>query len=166
MLTSDNTVANIVLESIGGPSALTQFFRTFGDEITQLDRYETYLNEAIPNDMRDTTTPLAISHALNTLLFGSVLSDGSQQQLLQWMKDNQVTGNLLKKVLPDGWQIADRSGAGGYGSRGITAVVWSETHKPIIVSIYIANSKLTLEERDAAIVNIGDKIFNTIFIYI
>lgn len=162
MLTSDNTAANIVLESIGGPSALTQFVRNYGDKVTQLDRYETALNEGIPKDIRDTTTPNAMSRLLNTLLFGNVLSHNSEQQLLQWMKDNQVTGTLLRTVLPDGWQIADRSGVGGHGSRGIAAIVWSEESKPIIISIYIADSKLTMAERDSVIVSVGHELFKVL----
>ena len=35
---SDNAAANILLDGIGGPSALTQFFRTIADDVTRLDR--------------------------------------------------------------------------------------------------------------------------------
>ena len=38
---SDNAAANILLKGIGGPPALTAFFRTLGDEVTRLDRFET-----------------------------------------------------------------------------------------------------------------------------
>jgi len=36
---SDNAATNILLKAIGGPSALTQFFRTLDDNFTRLDRY-------------------------------------------------------------------------------------------------------------------------------
>ncbi|GAA4649947.1 class A beta-lactamase [Kistimonas scapharcae] len=157
---SDNSAANIILKQIGGPEALTQYLRDLGDTTTRLDRYETELNEARPGDPRDTTTPNAITATLNALLFGKALSSEAQKQLTQWMKDNQVADSLLRSVLPAGWQIADRSGAGGYGSRGITAVVWAENHAPFIVSIYITQTNASFEQRNEAIVNIGEGIFD------
>jgi beta-lactamase class A len=35
---SDNTVGNLPLASFGGPAALTAFCRTFGDDVSRLDR--------------------------------------------------------------------------------------------------------------------------------
>src|SRR5690606_18451400 len=42
---SDNTAANLLLASLGGPPALTAFVRSVGDEVTRLDRTEPELNE-------------------------------------------------------------------------------------------------------------------------
>ncbi|GLQ31993.1 beta-lactamase [Litoribrevibacter albus] len=162
MLTSDNTAANKVLEVIGGPSEVTKFVGEVGDDITRLDRFETELNEGKPGDLRDTTTPNTMSHTLKSLLFGSVLSEESRAQLMEWMVDNQVTGNLLRPVLPQGWKIGDRSGAGGYGSRSITAVVWSENRAPLIISIYIAQTEASFDDRNQAITRIGKAIFTVL----
>ncbi|MGY0216369.1 class A beta-lactamase [Endozoicomonadaceae bacterium StTr2] len=159
MLTSDNTAANIVLNAVGGPAAVTTFFQAAGDNTSRLDRFEPQLNEGVPGDERDTTTPNAIAHTLNTLLFGNVLSTDSRQQLKAWMVNNQVTGNLLRSVLPEGWRIADRSGAGGYGTRNITAVVWPQDQPPVIISIYLSQTQASFAERNEAIVRIGRSIF-------
>lgn len=159
MIMSDNTATNIVLTGIKGPKALTQFMRSIGDEVTRLDRIEPDLNEALDGDKRDTTTPNAIVKSLHTLLFGDVLSQASKSQLRQWMIDNKVTGSLLRSVLPESWSIADRSGAGGYGSRGITAVVWSDNRTPLIISIYLTQTDASFAHRNKAIADIGKEIF-------
>ena len=159
MIMSDNTAANIVLTGINGPEALTKFMRSIGDKVTRLDRIEPDLNEALDGDKRDTTTPNAIVKSLHSLLFGDVLSEPSKIQLKQWMIDNKVTGSLLRSVLPENWSIADRSGAGGYGSRGITAVVWSKMRSPIIISIYLTQTDASFALRDKAIADIGKEIF-------
>lgn len=159
MIMSDNTATNIVLTGIKGPEALTQFMRSIGDEFTRLDRIEPDLNEALDGDKRDTTTPNAMVKSLHTLLFGDVLSQASKFQLKQWMIDNKVTGSLLRSVLPENWSIADRSGAGGYGSRGITAVVWSNKRSPIIISIYLTQTDASFARRNKAIADIGKEIF-------
>jgi beta-lactamase class A len=57
---SDNTAANLLLASIGGPAEITGFARSLGDTVTRLDRVETALNEALPGDARDTTSPAAM----------------------------------------------------------------------------------------------------------
>jgi beta-lactamase class A CARB-1, PSE family len=161
MHTSDNTAANIIIRAVAGTEGITDFIRKIGDDVTRLDRLEPELNEALLNDIRDSTTPNAITKTINRLLFGSVLSRPSQQQLIEWMVNNQVTGNLLRSVLPKDWKIADRSGAGGFGARGITAVVWGETQPPLIISIYIAQTEASFSERNEAIVKIGQSIFNS-----
>lgn len=161
MHTSDNTAANIVLDAIGGPPELTKFIRSVGDEVSRLDRPEPELNEGKPGDVRDTTSPVAMVETINELLYGNTLSESRQLQLKDWMINNQVTGNLLRSVLPADWEIADRSGAGGYGSRSITAAVWSESHAPKIISIYIADTDASLQQRNDAIVKIGKAIFNS-----
>lgn len=161
METSDNTAANLVLEKIGGPAALTAYLQSIGDNVTRLDRNEPTLNEAAKNDPRDTTTPNAINNTLNTLVLGETLSSASRQQLKTWMQDNKVADGLLRSVLPQGFQIADRSGAGGFGSRGITALVWSAQQEPMFVSIYLTQTEATFDERNAAIVTIGKSIFDT-----
>lgn len=127
--------------------------------MTRLDRREPELNQGLAADVRDTTTPNAISQSLKSLLFGSALSPSSQQQLQSWMAQNQVTGNLLRSVLPAGWTIADRSGAGGFGARSITAVVWAKEQSPVIISIYIADTDAPMEARNQAIVTLGQAIF-------
>lgn len=159
MLTSDNTAANIMLESIGGPQELTKFLRSIGDNVTRLDRNEPTLNEALDGEIRDTTTPNAIVKTLNELLYGDTLSNVSEEQLKKWMMDNKVSDSLLRSVLPKGASIADRSGAGGYGSRGITASVWSESYSPVIISIYLTQTEASFDSRNKAIAQIGEAIF-------
>ena len=47
--------------ALGGPEGLTAFARSLGDSVTRLDRIEPELNEAMPGDPRDTTTPAAMA---------------------------------------------------------------------------------------------------------
>ena len=77
---SDNTAANILLESIGGPAALTSFCRSIGDTLTRLDRNEPTLNESLVGDPRDTTSPFAMVYNLKSILLGTVLSPPSRDR--------------------------------------------------------------------------------------
>lgn len=159
MLTSDNTAANLVLANIGGPTAVTGFLRQFGDDYTRLDRYEPDLNEARPGDLRDTTTPAAMTRTLQSLLLGQTLEPQSRAQLQKWMMENTVSNSLLRSILPEGWTIADRSGSGYHGSRGITAIIWPNQSQPLVVSIYLTETDLSVDDRSQVIVEIGQEIF-------
>jgi beta-lactamase class A len=155
---SDNTAGNLLLESIGGPSGFTSFMHSIGDASTRLDRIETALNEGIPGDLRDTTSPRAAMTSLDKLLLGQVLSDASRDKLKQWMIGNKVAGPLLRSGVPADWKIADRSGAGGNGSRSIIAVMWPPRRKPLVAAIYMTETPASIKDRNAAIAELGSAI--------
>lgn len=155
---SDNTAANLLLSTLGGPQKLTDFIRKTGDETTRLDRVEPELNEALPGDVRDTTTPAAMAKTLRQLLTGDTLTAASRQQLARWMEEDKVAGPLLRSVLPAGWYIADKTGAGERGSRGIVAALGPDGMPSRIVVIYVTGSKATMDERNKAIAAIGEAV--------
>jgi beta-lactamase class A len=152
---SDNTAANFVLAALGGPEGLTQFFRALGDATSRLDRTETDLNESAPGDPRDTTTPAAAVADLRKILIGDALKPASRERLTQWMEDDRVAGPLLRAALPGGWRIADKTGAGGHGSRGIVAAIWPPGRAAIVVAIYLTETPASLDARNSAIARIG-----------
>jgi beta-lactamase class A len=152
---SDNTAANFVLAALGGPKGLTQYFRALGDATSRLDRTETDLNESTPGDTRDTTTPAAAVADLRKILIGDALNPASRERLTQWMADDRVAGPLLRAALPAGWRIADKTGAGGHGSRGIVAAIWPPGRAPVVVAIYLTETPARLDARNAAIARIG-----------
>lgn len=155
---SDNTAANLLLATLGGPQGLTAFLRRSGDRTSRLDRWETALNEALPGDARDTTTPEAMAQTLRQLLTGNVLSAASQRQLQRWMVDDKVAGPLLRSALPAGWFIADKTGAGNRGSRGIVAALGPDGKASRIVVIYLTETKASMDERNKQIAAIGETL--------
>ena len=158
MTMSDNTAANLVMGAIGGPDRLTAFIRSTGDTATRLDRWETDLNEATPGDPRDTTTPKAMARTLRRLVFEEVLSLDSRAQLKDWLKGNQVSDALFRAGVPDDWTVGDRTGAGGYGTRAIAAILWPPGRQPVIATVYMTETGASFDVRNAAIAEIGGAI--------
>jgi Beta-lactamase class A len=159
---SDNTAANVVFDAIGGSTGFNAYMRSIGDEQTRLDRKEPELNEGTPGDVRDTTTPNAIVSSLRKILLGDGLSASSRSGLTQWMLDDQVAGALLRASLPSDWQIADKTGAGGYGSRSIVAAIWPPSKQPLVVGIYITQTKASMQASNQAIARIGAVLKETV----
>lgn len=155
---SDNTAANVVLSALGGPSGLTAFLRSTGDQTTRLDRWETGLNEARPGDPRDTTTPRAAAQTLRRIMLGDILPQAPRSLLRRWVADHTVADALFRAALPADWHIHDRTGAGGYGSRSIIAVLYPPDRAAIITALYITQTDATLAERNTAIARVGAAI--------
>jgi len=156
MTISDNTAANLLLDALGGPAALTTFLRGIGDTQSRLDRIETALNEGRPGDPRDTTTPLAMLGTLRTLTLGDALSQDSRARLLGWMRANRTGGPLLRASLPEGWTAGDRTGAGGFNSRSVIGLLWPPGGRPpILVVAYLTEGPAAMAARDAALAELG-----------
>lgn len=132
---SDNTAGNWLLRIIGGPSAVTTFARTIGDDRTRLDRWETALNSAVPGDPRDTSSPRALGTGYQRLLTGDVLDGPRRAQLERWMRGNQTSS--LRAGLPAGWTSADKTGGGAYGSTNDVGVVYGPDGRRVLLSIML-----------------------------
>ena len=137
---SDNTAANLLLRLLGGPQALTVFARSLGDPAFRLDRWETALNEALPRDERDTTTPLAMAHSLRTVALGDALPAPQQNMLLEWLKGNTTGGESIRAGVPGNWIVGDKTGSGGYGTTNDIAVLWPPEGNPVILAVYFTQN--------------------------
>jgi beta-lactamase class A len=128
--------------------------------VSRLDRLEPALNSGIPDDPRDTSSPAAMVGALDTVLFGTVLSRTSRARLEAWMLDGKVSANLLRAAVPEGWRVGDKSGSGERGSRHDIGILWPSranpfTDAPILVAVYYTGSAEPLAVRESVVAEAG-----------
>lgn len=153
---SDNTAANLLLATIGGPEGFTAFVRSLGDEWTRLDRIETALNSAIPGDPRDTTTPAAMLRDLQAVLLGEVLQPASRDRLVGWLVGNRTGDARLRAGLPDAWRVGEKTGSGGHNAHNDVGIAWPPDRAPLLVAAYYAETQDTSQEqRDAVLADVG-----------
>ncbi|MGG0935626.1 class A beta-lactamase [Brevibacillus centrosporus] len=138
---SDNTAGNLLLKQLGGPEGFEKILRELGDQVTSPVRYETELNEAIPGDTRDTSTPKALAGTLQKLTLGDVLPQEKRSMLINWMLGNETGDKLIRAGAPKDWVVADKSGAGSYGTRNDIAVIWPANGDPIVMAILSSTDK-------------------------
>ena len=132
---SDNTAGNLLFEELGGPDGFEKALRESGDTITMADRIEPELNEAIPGDSRDTSTPKALATSLEVFGISEYLPADKQEIFTNWLKGSTTGDSLIRAGVPEGWEVGDKSGAGGYGTRNDIAIVWPPNREPIIIAI-------------------------------
>lgn len=155
MTTSDNAAANLLIDSFGGPAALTAWLRTIGDETTRLDRNEPTLNEAKKGDPRDTTTPAAMLETLGNLAFGPALTETSRKLLIEWMVANTTGDDRIRAGLPTGWKVGDKTGTNSTGSASDIAIAWPAGRGPLLIAVYIAEATAPLAELNSVFADVG-----------
>lgn len=154
---SDNTAANLLLSRVGGPAAMTQFFRDIGDTTSRLDRIETALNSNIPGDDRDTTSPEAMAKNLHQLLIsGDQLTRPSQDLLVRWMRNEHNGQNRIRAAVPDDWIVANKPGTSLNGAANDIAVLWSPNGVPFIVTVFIDTQRGRTPEAVASVREVAD----------
>lgn len=112
-VTSDNTAANLLLREIGGPTALTAFWRSIGDDVSRVDRWEPEMNIVPPSEYRDTTTPAAMARTVAKIVYGDVLPQAERAELKGWMVETNTGLRRVRAGLPEGWVAGDKTGTSG-----------------------------------------------------
>ncbi|WP_036830200.1 class A beta-lactamase [Phycicoccus jejuensis] len=133
---SDNTAANLLVERLGGPGAVQAWLREHGDRVTRVDRVEPELNEALPGDPRDTTTPAQFARGLRDVVLGSDLAVGDRTLLRNLMLGCTTGDATVRAGVDPAWPVADKTGTGEYGVRDDIAVVYPAGRAPVVVAVF------------------------------
>jgi beta-lactamase class A len=158
MTQSDNAAANLLLRGIGGPPALTAFFRTLGDATTRLDRFEPDLNTNQTGDPRDTTTPRAMVDSMLRIFTQEVLSLPSRALLIDWMSSARTGLERVRAGLPKSWNPGDKTGGGDNGAFNDLVIAYPPGRRPIFAAVYMSESAHPTPELNAAQAEIGTVI--------
>jgi beta-lactamase class A len=152
---SDNTCANVLLERVGGPAALTAFWRSLGDTISRLDHNEPELNRSPPGDPHDATTPAAMAGSLRRMVLGEALSPASHERLAGWMIDCKTGDNRLRGGLRKDWKVGDKTGNNGKDASGDIAVAWPPSGGPIVICAYTQGGSPNAQQFQTVFAEIG-----------
>lgn len=159
---SDNTAANLLIDRVGGPQAVTDFLRSAGDDVTRLDRMEPELNLFVPGDPRDTTSPAAMAATWRALLLDNVLTPASRGQLTEWMRHGGVTGTLIRASAPQDWVVMDKSGGGRDFTRNLVAMIVPPGRPPFIVAIFLSDTPADWSTRNDAVAEISAAVVDVL----
>ncbi|AXK17064.1 class A beta-lactamase BlaIII [Bacillus sp. COPE52] len=159
---SDSTAHNLILKQLGGPSAFEKILREMGDTVTTSERFEPELNEVHPGETHDTSTPEAIAKTLQSFTLGTALPIEKRELLVDWMKRNTTGDKLIRAGVPKGWEVADKTGAGSYGTRNDIAIIWPPNKKPIVLAILSNHDKEDAKYDDKLIADATKVVLNTL----
>jgi beta-lactamase class A len=160
MTESDNTAADLILRSLGGPKAVNAYARAIGDTTTHLDNAEPLLNHPKPVGLArsDTTTPAAMVKDLQALVLGEALTAGSRDRLKAWLLGCRTGDRRLRAGLPEGWQCGDKTGSGDNGSTNDIGLLWPPQRPPVVVAAYLTQTAASYEQREATLAGVARAI--------
>lgn len=158
ILYSDNTAANLLLGSVGGPEGVTRWWREIGDDVTRLDRHEPELN--VPDGDKDTTTPAAMLGDLKAVLLDKVLSQGSRARLMGWLAASTTGARMLRAGVPKTWSVGDKTGRWtsrdpAKGATNDIGILMPPGRGPILVAAYTMGGKGDDAGRQSVLADIG-----------
>lgn len=141
---SDNNGCDILLDLIGGANTVQKFIQQQGikDVVIKLneEQMRTWENLYI-----NTTTPLATTELLEKFYKGKILKKKTTKYLYQIMIETSRGLTWMKAGLPEGTELAHRTGISGTNENNLRAamndvgIVKLPNGKHFIISVYLKN---------------------------
>jgi beta-lactamase class A len=159
---SDNTAGNLILEQLGGPAGFKKVLEGIGDNVTNPERIEPDLNVVNPGETHDTSTPIALATSLQAFTLGDALPTEKRELLIDWMKRNTTGDALIRAGVPKGWVVADKTGAGSYGTRNDIAVIWPSKGDPIVLAVLSSRDEKEADYNDELIAEATEEVIKAL----
>lgn len=159
---SDNTAGNILFKKLGGPPGFERALRDIGDKVTISNRFEPELNDSVPGDHRDTSTPRALATSFQAYTTTDLLPAKKREILNGWLRENTTGDTLIRAGVLKGWVTGDKSGAGSFGTRNDLAIVWPPDSEPFIIAILSRRDTEYAKYTDALIVKATKSIIKAL----
>jgi beta-lactamase class A len=140
-VTSDNAAANVLMRRLGGPDAMTRFWREIGDSVSRLDGYEPDINVIPPGTEQNSTTPRAMAETVRRMVLGDVLRTDSRERLRGWMEATRTGLNRIRAGVPADWRVLDKTGTGmrpiiGNKTNDLAVLLPPGGRAPVVVAGY------------------------------
>ncbi len=112
MVRSDNRATDLLMNSLGGPSAIDQWLRRHQLTGIRVDRTIAQLlsDRRDLRDVRDSSTPVAMLGLLRLVDSGPALSAQSRATLLDMMRRCATGSNRIRGILPAGATVEHKTG--------------------------------------------------------
>lgn len=134
---SDNTATNLLIKKLGGLKKLRQFGLSLNDHATKIADTEPEINKVSLRTNLNKTTPKIMARDINKLAFSNDVLDKKHRLLFKkWLRDNETGDNRIAAVIPNHWEVGDKTGTCEYGTTNDVAIIWPQDNRAIAMSIF------------------------------
>lgn len=156
---SDNTAADIVLRSIGGPQVVNTYISSLGVTGFHMEDGEQGLHRDIRAQYRNWFEPAGAVQLLRRISDNSPLTSAHTQLLLGWMKDSPTGEHRIKGHLPAGTVVMHKTGSAAgkgiaYATNDIGLIALPDGRR-LAIAVFITDSRANEATRDAIIARIA-----------
>ena len=158
---SDNNGCDILLRILGGPKIVNDYIHSIGIKEVSIKASEKEMHKAWGVQFSNWTTPICATKLLLKFYEGKILSQKSDDFLMQIMKETSTGGKRIKGLLPPGTIVAHKTGTSDTNAEGITAavndigIVTLPDGKHFAISVFVSDSKENEEENEKIIADIS-----------
>lgn len=162
---SDNNGCDLLIKLVGGTKEVQKFINKKGikDFVIKVNekQMETWKNLYI-----NTTTPLATTELLEKFYKGEILKETTTKYLYQIMVETSRGLTWLKAGLPEGTELAHRTGISGTNDDNLrvamndVGIVKLPNGKHFIISVYLKEITETKEDTEKIIADIAKATWN------
>ncbi|HMN46486.1 MAG TPA: class A beta-lactamase [Povalibacter sp.] len=117
-------------------------------------------NPAFDDDVRDTSTPDAMTQLLTRIFRGEALSAGSTRTLVAIMERCRTGDARLRGRLPPGIVVADKTGTIGGSINDVGVITLPDGRGQIAITVFIKKSALPFAQRERAIAEIARVVYD------
>lgn len=161
---SDNTACDVLIQLIGTPKTVEQYFKKNGIQDIQITYNEKEMQSKWENMFENWTTPKAASETLKMFYENknNLLSKSSYDFFWKTNIETTTGKNRIKGQLPEGTIVAHKTGWSGTNKEtGITAavnnigIVFLPNGKYFIISVFVTDSKEDFDTNEKIIADIA-----------
>ena len=73
--------------------------------------------------------------SLGEFTLGDALHEEKREIITEMMLGNGTGEELIRAGVPDDWEVGDKAGSGGYGTRNDIAGLWPPEGAPIVLAV-------------------------------
>ena len=165
---SDNVGCDILLQLIGGPRVVNDFFIKRNVKNISIKINEQTMQANWDEQFRNWTTPKAANEVLKIFYINKpkILSQASYDFIWATMKGTTTGVDRLKGLLPKTVTIAHKTGTSGTNKQGIAAavndigIIFLPDGRYFFISVFVTNSKEDDATNDAIIAGISSKCYD------
>lgn len=163
MATSDNIACDVLFRFCGGPAAVDSVIAQMGFPGIEIRNTEVELHEDWKRQYQNTTAPQTMSALLQAFFFGKIVNETHTAFLLQLMKDNKTGDARIRAGLPQGTEVADKTGTcypeGGPGTVNDIGIVTLPNGKHLAMSVYITDARVDIDKAQAAVAEVAKAVY-------
>lgn len=162
---SDNAAADILLRTVGGPTAVDDYMHSLGITGFHLQDGEDGLHRDVSAQYRNWFEPVSAVRLLRRISDHSPLTPENTQTLLNWMKATSTGPSRIRGELPEGTVVMDKTGSSGTDN-GLThatndiGLVTLPDGRRLAIAVFVTDSTGGEKACDAAIARIAKAAYD------
>jgi len=165
MSESDGTASDVLMEQAGGPTAVEDYLRRLGIKDMNVLNSEKEIFEDWETQYRNSASPRATIDLLRALCSGAGIDDDARHELVYMMRESTPGRRRLKKLLPDGVEVAHKTGTGG-NQDGVSAatndvgIIYLPDGRHLLIAVYVVDSTAPAYVREKTIAEMAKAVWD------